>query len=608
MKPVIVTTSWDDGHKCDIRLASLLRKYGVGGTFYICPKTREFPAAERLTPDEIRELAGEFEIGAHTMTHPHLSRLDADAAREEINRSKEVLERIVGQPLRSFCYPYGDHSDETKRLVREAGFASARSINRFTTRSADQLAIGTSVDTYDHLRDGMLSVLRLCRRRPWQIFRMRRWDNLAKAMFAQARERGEVFHLWGHSREIDMHNDWVRLEEFLAWLSEQPDVVFAGNSDVPLAAPRALITAPYFKPHSGGLEEYSYRIAKGLQDTAGWQVTVVTSGSKPDAGTGDFQGVRVHRLPYWLTLSNTPLGFRWRRRLKQIIAAERPDVIVAHAPVPGMIEVTARQAKKTPFVVTYHYGSMLKGRRLTDPVIRFYERFLLPPLMRKARGVIAISTFVQRSDPVRPYISKSVVINPGVDTSLYTAGPPGKTGHTLMHMGGLKSGEEHKDLPTSLRVTAELTNRYPDMRLMVVGNGNRQDYFARMADELGIGERVEFRGRLAGRDLLAAYHEADVLITPSRVESFGMVLVEAMASGLPVVASSVGGISEVVADGESGFLVEPGNVTAFAGKVSELFDDAALRARFTENGRRAAMARDWASQVEVTAQFLKSVI
>ena len=118
--------------------------------------------------------------------------MDADAAREEINRSKEVLERIAGQPLRSFCYPYGDHSDETKRLVREAGFASARSINRFTTRSADRFAIGTSVDTYDHFRDGMLSVLRLCRRRPWQIFRMRRWDNLAKAMLARARERGEV--------------------------------------------------------------------------------------------------------------------------------------------------------------------------------------------------------------------------------------------------------------------------------------------------------------------------------------------------------------------------------------------------------------------------------
>ena len=69
---------------------------------------------------------------------------------------------------------------------------------------------------------------------------------------------------------------------------------------------------------------------------------------------------------------------------------------------------------------------MQKGSRLTDPVIRLYERFLLPRVMRKARGVIVTSTFVQRSEPVRPYMGKSVVINPGVDTSLYTAGPPGR--------------------------------------------------------------------------------------------------------------------------------------------------------------------------------------
>lgn len=608
MEPVIVTTSWDDGHKCDIRLASLLRRYGVCGTFYVCPETHEFPADEGLTPDEIRALAAEFEIGAHTMTHPQLSRLDTDAARREIVRSKETLEAIVGQPVRSFCYPYGDHNEETKRIVREAGFDRARSINRFVTRSADRFAIGTSVDTYDHLRDGMQSVLRLCRRRPWQVFRMRRWDNLAKAMFELARERGEVFHLWGHSREIDRHQDWERLEAFLAWLSEQPNVVFASNAGVPLAAPRALITAPYFKPNGGGLEEYAYQIAKGLQDTRGWQVTVATSGRKPDAGTGDFQGVRVHRLPYWLTLSNTPLGFRWRRRLKQIIAAERPDVIITHAPVPGMIDLTAGLAGNIPFVVTYHYGSMLKGDRLIDPVIRSYESLLLPRALRGARGLILTSTFVQRTALLRPYTGKSIVINPGIDASFYPPRPVRQAGHTLIHIGGLKCGERHKDLLTSLRVTTELRKTYPDVRLIVVGNGNHQQYFERQADQLGITGNVEFRGLLARKDLLAAYHCADVLITPSRTEAYGMVLIEAMASGLPVVASSVGGIPEVVTDDETGFLVQPGDVAGFTRKISKLFDDAALRERFSRNGLRAATAHDWSVQVERTAEFVENVL
>ena len=84
MKPVIVTTSWDDGHKLDIKLAALLRRHGIQATFYVSPETREFPASERLTAEEIQRLAQTFEIGAHTMTHPHLDRLDAAAARREI--------------------------------------------------------------------------------------------------------------------------------------------------------------------------------------------------------------------------------------------------------------------------------------------------------------------------------------------------------------------------------------------------------------------------------------------------------------------------------------------------------------------------------------------
>lgn len=608
MKPVIVTTSWDDGHKCDIRLAGLLRKYGVRGTFYVCPETHEFPAAERLAPGEIRTLATEFEIGAHTMTHPHLSQLDAAAAREEIVRSKETLEAITGAPVPSFCYPYGDHNQETKRIVREAGFDRARSVNRFVTRSADRYALGTSVDTYDHLRDGMLSVLRLCGRRPWQVLSMRRWDNLAKTMFGLARERGEVFHLWGHSREINIHRDWERLESFLAWLSAQPGVVFATNGEVPLPATRALITTPYFKPHSGGLEEYCFQIAKGLQDARGWRVTVATSGRKPDAGTGDYQGVTVHRMPYRLTLSNTPLGLGWRRELRRIIAAERPDLIITHAPVPGMIDITASVARNIPLVVTYHYGTMLKGNRLMDPPLRLYERFQLPRVLRRARSLIAVSEFVRHTDLLRPFSGKSVVISPGIGAGFYKPRPPRPTGHTLMHVGGLKCGEQHKDLTTSLRVTAELSTSYPDVRLIVVGDGNRREFFAKQAAQLGIARNVEFRGRLAGDDLLAAYHEADVLILPSRTEAFGMVLTEAMASGLPVVASRVGGIPEVVRDGETGLLAEPGDVAGFAGKISALFGDHALWQRFNENGRKAAGARDWPTQVQRTAEFVESVI
>ena len=609
MKPVIVTTSWDDGHKLDIRLATLLKRHSIQATFYVSPETREFPASERLTAEEIQQLAQTFEIGAHTMTHPHLDRLDPAAARQEIVDSKAALELIIGKQLRSFCYPYGDYNEQTKRLVEEAGFSRARSVRRFMTRSADRLALGTSVDTFDHRRDGMLSVLDLCRHRPWRAFRLRRWDNLAKEIFAQARERGEVFHLWGHSREIEAHNDWQRLEDFLAWLNEQ-NVVSVCNADVPIQSPRLLVTAPYFKPRSGGLEEYTYQIAKGLQDARNWQVAVVASGSRGGVTTGSYQGVKVYHLPYWLKISNTPFGVGWRRALRRIIARERPDIIVAHAPVPGMIDVTAGRAKKIPFVVTYHHDSMVKGHAWPDALIRCYEALILPRALRRARRIICCSPFVQRCALVAPYIEKSTVISPAVDASLFVPGPHRAAGHRIMHVGGLRAGERYKGLEISLRVTRELQQRYRDVHLAVVGDGDQLPYYERLAGQLGIAQDVEFCGRLGGQELISAYQSADVLIVPSSKEAFGMVILEAMACGVPPVASATQGIPDVVDDGEFGFLIEPGDIRGFVSKISELFDDTALWELFSHNARRAALAREyaWPRQVERTAQLLEALI
>lgn len=611
MKPVIVTTSWDDGHKLDIKLAALLRRYGIKATFYICPEDREFPAADLLSPEEVRELAVDFEIGAHTLTHPHLDRLDETAARREICDSKDRLERILGTPLSSFCYPYGDYNEETKRLVREAGFKSARSVRRFVTRSGDPLAAGTSVDTFDHRRDGMMSVLRLSGNRPWRVPWLRRWDNLAKIMFVQARDRRGVFHLWGHSHEIEAHNDWQRLEAFLAWLKEQENVTFVCNGDLPPEPPKALITTPYFKPRSGGLEEYAYQITKGLQRSKGWDVTVVTSGDEKEISTCSYEGIKTDHLPYRLKFSNTPFGFSWYWRLKRVIAVEQPDIIIAHAPVPGMIDATAHAAKSTPLVVTYHTGSMLKGSKAADKIIRCYESLVLPRALQKARLIICVASFVQNSELVKPYVHKSVVITPGVDGDSFRPSSTLKAaGHRILHVGGLKSGEEHKGLDISLQVIAVLKQRYPDVQLTVAGNGDKKNHFEMLTEKLGIARHVEFRGRLKGQDLISAYQNADVLIAPSRKDVRPLAILEAMACGVPVIASAVEGIPDLVEDGEFGFLVKRDDVEEFTMKIAELFDNPALRKRFSENAQRVAMEceRNWPHQVELTDRFLRELI
>ena len=126
--------------------------------------------------------------------------------------------------------------------------------------------------------------------------------------------------------------------------------------------------------------------------------------------------------------------------------------------------------------------------------------------------------------------------------------------------------------------------RLPGASLAVVGRGDVQDDLEALAKELGVDDRVHMLGwQDRPQDHIATF---DVLAVPSRVEPFGLVIAEAMRAGLPVVASNVGGIPEVVADGETGFLVPPDDVDALAGALQRLLDDPELRARMGQAGER----------------------
>src|SRR5260370_13882979 len=102
----IVTTSWDDGHKLDLKLAKLLQKYSIPATFYISPASWEFSEKDLLSKQEIQSLGESFEIGGHTLHHPNLAQVPLDFAVDNIKAGKVFLESIVGKKLQSFAYPY----------------------------------------------------------------------------------------------------------------------------------------------------------------------------------------------------------------------------------------------------------------------------------------------------------------------------------------------------------------------------------------------------------------------------------------------------------------------------------------------------------------------
>ncbi len=217
---VYVTTSWDDGHVLDMKLATLLKRYGVTGTFYVAPENIEVPVEQRLTEEQIRTLAQDFEIGAHTLTHQHLPTLTDKEAEREIRDSKTTLEDITGAPVTSFCYPAGKYRTEHVRMVADSGYTLARTVRRFAlTPVQHPFEMETSVHTYDHWLD-VWNLACSVHCNPFTFLRLyRKWDAQAIALFDQARERGGVFHLWGHSWELDDRDGWERLERVLQYIN-----------------------------------------------------------------------------------------------------------------------------------------------------------------------------------------------------------------------------------------------------------------------------------------------------------------------------------------------------------------------------------------------------
>lgn len=227
-RPSIVTTSWDDGHPLDLRLADLLSRYGLAATFYV-PRESGRPAMDSA---EIRSLSAQFEIGAHTLDHRALDQLNDDAARQQMSGSRDWIQQITGRPCQALCFPAGKFHPRQLSLVREAGFRSARTVQLLSTdfpRQIEGLALlSTSVQAFPHspltyLRNALKrrSLGNLVRARA--LFYRHDWRELALRLLWQTLHRGGVFHLWGHSWEIEEQHEWERLEELLAVIAKNRD-------------------------------------------------------------------------------------------------------------------------------------------------------------------------------------------------------------------------------------------------------------------------------------------------------------------------------------------------------------------------------------------------
>jgi len=211
----------------------MLKEHGLKATFYVAPENQEFAKQDLLSFPEIRDLSQDFEIGAHSMTHRRLPTIPEQEAAREIIESKAVLEQVIGKEIKVFCYPGGAYTKLHMQLVKDAGYRYARTVARHAFTVVDPYAAGTSLHVYNH-RFGfdLWRTARFARFQPRKVLRCLEWDALAKVMFDQVVREGGIYHIWGHSWEIDEHDDWERLENVFRYVSANSKVSYVTNGEL----------------------------------------------------------------------------------------------------------------------------------------------------------------------------------------------------------------------------------------------------------------------------------------------------------------------------------------------------------------------------------------
>ena len=235
-----------------------------------------------------------------------------------------------------------------------------------------------------------------------------------------------------------------------------------------------------------------------------------------------------------------------------------------------------------PAVVNYRGG---------DAEAFFARQFgWVRPSLRGVGAVIVPSGFLR--EVFERYGVEATIVPNVVNLEAFhpAAEPPGAP-----HLVVTRNLEALYDIGTAIRAFAEVVRARPDARLTIAGSGPERARLERIADELGVAGSVRFTGRLDGAELPALYRSATLMLNPSRIDNMPNSMLEAMASGVPIVSTNAGGIPHMVEDGITALLVAPGDVPAMARAALEVLGDVRLGRRLAAAGLDASGRYSWAS-------------
>ncbi len=327
----------------------------------------------------------------------------------------------------------------------------------------------------------------------------------------------------------------------------------------------------------GGAERHVVDLAVALA-REGYEVTVACSIAGGLSEPLEEANVPVRQLLDKLVKRRVSVAFA--RELRRLIREELFDLVHAHIYASAAAATIAVLGTGVPLVVTEHTEALWQGRR---------ERWASRAIFRRAQHIIAVSGAIRRRlierdavPPERITVIHNAVI-PAPDA------PPGALPEGLRKgplVGVVARLQPEKGVADFLKAAARVCAAFPEARFLVAGDGPLREVLLALAERLGVDGRVRFLGYRA--DARALIGLLDVLVVPSLTEGTPLIVLEAMAAGVPVVASAVGGIPDQIRHDMEGLLVPAGDPAALGDALLELLQDPARARSLGEAGRRRA--------------------
>jgi phosphatidylinositol alpha-mannosyltransferase len=354
------------------------------------------------------------------------------------------------------------------------------------------------------------------------------------------------------------------------------------------------LVSPYDFAYPGGVTEHVASLAEQFI-ASGHEVHIVAPSSDDDTEPISSVDAPIHRIgrvvsiPTNGSVARITLSLRSYLQAKTLLQQEQFDLIHLHEPLMPALPLTVLRHSSTTNIGTFHAFR-------NTPLTYFYGKPILRPFFRKLHGHITVSSaareFVGEYFPADYRVIPNGINFPRFFGRLEPLPQFADDRPTVLFVGRL---EKRKGLKFLLRAWPMVLERQPNARLLVVGRGRPLEGYRRFARRHGwSAEGIVFAGYVPGEDLPRYYQSCDVFCAPNTgQESFGIVLLEAMAAGAPIVASDIPGFQDVVSSGLQGLLVEPRNPGAIADALCRLLGNPELRASMRRAGQATAQAYDW---------------